>query len=70
MDDSRTPGDKATALTNLGDVLRRHGELARAQELHLESQALVQASQDRWGVGLALKNLADVACDRGDLAEA
>jgi hypothetical protein len=57
-------------LNNLGFATALQGDLDRAAAYHAEALALARAQGDRWGMSLALANLADLARTRGETAQA
>src|SRR5262249_33207333 len=60
----------ADTLNDLGEVLRRQGDVDGAAALYEESLALRRALADRTGIAWSLHNLAYVALARGDPATA
>jgi hypothetical protein len=58
----------ANELVNLGDVVRRQGELTIAHSFYKESAAISGKLKDKWGLGYALMGMADVALAQGDLS--
>ena len=66
-------GDKraiATSLSRLGDVQQDRGQYESAYNCHQEALELRKAAGDRWGCVVSQNNLAALAFELGDLAEA
>ncbi|MEO8842147.1 MAG: tetratricopeptide repeat protein [Kofleriaceae bacterium] len=66
-------GDKraiATSLSRLGDIQQDRGQFESAYNCHKEALELRKASNDRWGQIVSQNNLAALAFELGDAAEA
>jgi tetratricopeptide (TPR) repeat protein len=66
-------GDKraiATSLSRLGDVQQDRGQYESAYNCHKEALDLRKLSNDRWGCVVSQNNLAALAFELGDIAEA
>jgi tetratricopeptide (TPR) repeat protein len=66
-------GDKraiATSLSRLGDIQQDRGQFESAYNCHKEALELRKATNDRWGQIVSQNNLAALAFELGDVAEA
>ena len=60
----------ATSLSRLGNVHQDRGQYQSAYEYHQEALAIRRKTSDRWGQVVARNNLAALAFELGELAEA
>jgi tetratricopeptide (TPR) repeat protein len=61
---------RATALTNLGEIMHLRGELEQAVTLYRDALRIYQQAGDRRNAAAVLADLGQVARDRGDLLTA
>lgn len=60
----------ARCLSNVGNILRRQGELEKALELYEEALELFRRLHDRYGIAIMLNNIGEVYLDLGRVRQA